>query len=609
MMDHNNSTTCEGTELSSSSHVINNNNNNNMDDDDHGKVPATVTTPKTFTSSSTAVAPLMIHQDVEYNNDRNNNNNNNNDNDDDDNENNEQRPLELQEESSNNNDTSGKPTPLSMSRLLCVVVLFISEGFAFTFMFPFVGFMIMDFGMVSDERDAGYYAGLLAGCYSVAQFFSGFIFGILSDRVSKKIVVMISTAASTFAILLFGTSKNFYYAIAFRALNGGLNGSVATAKAYLTEITDGSNQAQAFSFIGLSWGIGAIGGPAIGGFLSHPVEKYPSVFGNMKLFSKFPYLLPCMFTSAVMLFAFVFTSVFMAPPAANPDANQSVENSSVTGNDEEGGDVKSSTEMEVNDMTTDLSAIDTSGDQLEEFKEPVGSYVDQKSLLKRIIVRSKNEIVELFSLYRSLDVVVCSIMYFTFALVDTMQEELFPLWAMIDQKNGGIGFKTNQLGIVQICTGLVLISEPFLYPRLCKYVSKLNCTRLGLCVYASLVFTPLLNILAKKSMVWLGFGLATYCVWRSSTEMLGFTSIFILMNNSSPKGAAGRVQSLNHSAGSIARALAPFLAGPTLAYFARLAETKSKLFMHAPFFLLTIASGISFSFSFLLKQNINNPKN
>lgn len=61
-------------------------------------------------------------------------------------------------------------------------------------------------------------------------------------------------------------------------MNGALNGSIVTARAYISEITDSSNQALAFSLITVGWGVGATTGPAIGVFLSSPATK---VFGHV----------------------------------------------------------------------------------------------------------------------------------------------------------------------------------------------------------------------------------------------------------------------------------------------------------------------------------------
>ena len=53
------------------------------------------------------------------------------------------------------------------------------------------------------------------------------------------------------AITLFGVSKTFVTLIVSRALSGALNGNVGVMKSMMAEITDETNQAQAFSFMPL----------------------------------------------------------------------------------------------------------------------------------------------------------------------------------------------------------------------------------------------------------------------------------------------------------------------------------------------------------------------
>jgi MFS family permease len=516
--------------------------------------------------------------------------------------------------------TTTKPTPIPKGSLLAVMTVIISEGFAFTFLFPFVGFMVLDFGLVTDERDAGYYAGLLAGVYSVAQFFSGFIFGVLADRLPKRVIVFTSTFGGMIAILLFGLSPNYYWALTLRAMNGALNGNMATAKAYLAEITDASNQSMAFSFIGVAWGIGAIGGPAIGGFLSNPATKYPAIFGGLKIFNKHPYLLPCLFTACVNIIAIICTVTFMKPPsnsqttvASTATTVDSSSNNTVDDSDtQEQQNKQHSIELnETTDIEMNSTPIEENQVTLETQEEQLDQFIPlppQKPLHTRIVNRIIFELKELISLYKNMDVTVCTGLYFAISFIDTFQEELFPLWSLIGTKHGGLSFKTSQIGIVQMVVGCLMVFEPLLYPRITKMIGKLGACRVGFCIYACLVFTPLLSLLANVSQVALGFGLAIYTLVRASTEMLAFTSIFIMLNNSSPPGAAGRVQSLSHSVGCISRALAPFLAGPVLAFCAHMADSVSMLFIHAPFFIITITCTLALITTMKLSKSINEPK-
>ena len=50
-----------------------------------------------------------------------------------------------------------------------------------------------------------------------------------------------------------------------------------------------------------SWTIGSIFGPIIGGALAKPATRYPGIFGTEGFFTEFPFALPNMMASALMV--------------------------------------------------------------------------------------------------------------------------------------------------------------------------------------------------------------------------------------------------------------------------------------------------------------------
>lgn len=50
---------------------------------------------------------------------------------------------------------------------------------------------------------------------------------------------------------------------------------------------------------------------SIGGYLSHPVERYPSLFSPGGILEKHPYLLPCLTTTSITLCGLLFTWLFL----------------------------------------------------------------------------------------------------------------------------------------------------------------------------------------------------------------------------------------------------------------------------------------------------------
>ncbi|TVT99584.1 hypothetical protein EJB05_55012, partial [Eragrostis curvula] len=54
-----------------------------------------------------------------------------------------------------------------------------------------------------------------------------------------------------------------------------------------------------YFMVNTAWGIGLIVGPALGGYLAQPAEKYPHIFSKDSVFGRFPYLLPCLSVSSL----------------------------------------------------------------------------------------------------------------------------------------------------------------------------------------------------------------------------------------------------------------------------------------------------------------------
>lgn len=100
-------------------------------------------------------------------------------------------------------------------------------------------------------------------------------------------------------LLLYGTCQSVPAMILVRFFQGAFNGAVGVARSSIKDVTDVTNEGRAYAIMGLCWSLGGMLGPVAGGWLEHPVENIPRWFGNNALFTRFPYLLPCMAAAAV----------------------------------------------------------------------------------------------------------------------------------------------------------------------------------------------------------------------------------------------------------------------------------------------------------------------
>ena len=143
-------------------------------------------------------------------------------------------------------------TPLPVLEMGCMLAIQLNEGLMINVLYPFLVFMTERFGY--NGSALGIHAGLLASSFCAAQFFSSIVWGRLSDVVGLKPTLIVGTAGSAMAFIMFGLSKTFTQAVLARACAGLLNGNTGLMKCYIAKVTDDSNRAKGFTFLSLAWG-------------------------------------------------------------------------------------------------------------------------------------------------------------------------------------------------------------------------------------------------------------------------------------------------------------------------------------------------------------------
>lgn len=203
-----------------------------------------------------------------------------------------------------------KDTPLPILQLLVLAFVRLAEPVSFTQIFPYINQMIEDLGL-AEPANVGYYSGLVDSTFSFAQFLTVYFWSSLSDRIGRKPVIMIGVTGATLSSACFGFSESLGLMIFSRALAGALSGNVAVISSMLSEMTDETNQGKVFPLVGATWSIGCVIGPMLGGHLSNPMRKWPQVFEHLPIFQRYPYLLPCVISSAFSVLAIIMCGLFV----------------------------------------------------------------------------------------------------------------------------------------------------------------------------------------------------------------------------------------------------------------------------------------------------------
>jgi MFS transporter, DHA1 family, tetracycline resistance protein len=142
--------------------------------------------------------------------------------------------------------------------LLTVLVDLIGFGLVI----PLLTFYSEDYGATPTQ------VTMLMAVYSLAQFLFAPVWGQLSDTYGRRPIMLISIAGTCLTLVGFAAANHLWLLFVFRALNGVCAANIATAQAYVADLTTPENRAKGMGMIGASFGVGLSLGPWIGGELS-----------------------------------------------------------------------------------------------------------------------------------------------------------------------------------------------------------------------------------------------------------------------------------------------------------------------------------------------------
>ena len=109
--------------------------------------------------------------------------------------------------------------------------------------------------------------GLLGSLYAAAQFVGGPFLGGLSDRAGRRLVLLLCLLGASLAYLLLGLADSLPLLAAAVALAGLAGATLATAQAYIADVTPPEDRARGLGIVGAAFGLGLVTGPALGGLL------------------------------------------------------------------------------------------------------------------------------------------------------------------------------------------------------------------------------------------------------------------------------------------------------------------------------------------------------
>jgi DHA1 family multidrug resistance protein-like MFS transporter len=162
---------------------------------------------------------------------------------------------------------SVKP-PVSWKRNLAVI--WFTELVAivgFTVVMPLLPLYVGELG-VQDERQVRIWAGAIYSGHAVAMAIFGPIWGALSDRIGRKVMVERAMFSGAVVIALMGLAQNVQQLVILRTVQGALTGTVTAANALVATSAPRERTGSALGLLQMAIYLGASVGPLVGGFVA-----------------------------------------------------------------------------------------------------------------------------------------------------------------------------------------------------------------------------------------------------------------------------------------------------------------------------------------------------
>ncbi len=159
---------------------------------------------------------------------------------------------------------------------------------AFIFILIMVAFDFLAFGIIApvlpdlirsyeggDFARASSIGGLFGLAWATMQFIFSPILGAWSDRFGRRPVILISCFGLGIDYVIMALAPSLRWLLLGRIISGITTSNVATAFAYVTDVTKPGERAKPFGMISAAFGLGFVIGPAVGGWLGNINLRFP----------------------------------------------------------------------------------------------------------------------------------------------------------------------------------------------------------------------------------------------------------------------------------------------------------------------------------------------
>ena len=158
--------------------------------------------------------------------------------------------------------------------LVFILITVTLDMIALGIIIPVLPKLILNFLGGSAPR-AAEWLGIFGTVFALMQFFFSPLLGVISDRVGRRPVILLSNLGLGLDYLVMALAPTLGWLFIGRIISGITAASITTAMAYIADVVVPEKRAGAFGLIGAAFGLGFIVGPAIGGLLGGMNPRLP----------------------------------------------------------------------------------------------------------------------------------------------------------------------------------------------------------------------------------------------------------------------------------------------------------------------------------------------